>query len=197
LDAFMRLGLPEQVHESFCCLLRAVRTTAPDLRPFYGLDGREATRRDELDLRGYRDSRPVRYGNAASSQLQLGSWGDLLETTDLYLQHGNAFDEQTGGRVADVIDRLCVVWRDEDSGIWELPDLRHYTISKLACWTAFDRALTLVEQSQLPGDHAARWREERDAVREFVETRCFSETRGSYTFSAESEELDASVLRAG
>jgi GH15 family glucan-1,4-alpha-glucosidase len=83
LDAFMGLGVPEQVHESFCYLLRAVRTTAPDLRPFYGLDGREATRHDELDLRGYRNSRPVRYGNAAASQLQLGSWGDLLETTDL------------------------------------------------------------------------------------------------------------------
>jgi len=89
LDAFMRLGLPEQVHESFCCLLRAVRTTSPDLRPFYGLDGTEATRRDELDLRGYRDSRPVRYGNAAASQLQLGSWGDLMETVDLYLEHGD------------------------------------------------------------------------------------------------------------
>ena len=137
-----------------------------------------------------------RYGNAASSQLQLGSWGDLLETADLYVREGNEFDDATGRRLADTIDRLCVIWRDEDSGIWELPDLRHYTISKLACWTAFDRALRLVEEGQLPGDHAQRWREERDAVRDFVETRCFSEARGAYTFYADSQELDASVLRA-
>src|SRR5205085_12694725 len=184
LDAFMRLGLPEQVHESFCCLLRAVRTTAPDLRPFYSLEGREAKRTDELDLRGYRDSRPVRYGNAASSQLQLGSWGDLLETTDLYLQHGNAFDEQTGGRVADVIDRLCVVWRDEDSGIWELPELRHYTISKLMAWVAFDRGIRLAGEGQLPDDHADRWTEEREALRDFVESRCLSARHGSFAFYA-------------
>src|SRR5207248_9402081 len=47
-----------------------------------------------------------------------------------------------------------------------------------------------------PGDHAERWREEREAVRELVETRCFSERRGSFTFYAGTESLDAAVLRA-
>lgn len=196
LDALIVLGLRPLVHESFGWLLRAVAQTEPEVRPFYALDGSIPERLEELPLRGYRDSHPVRYGNAAMSQLQLGSWGDLLETADLYVREGNEFDEATGRRLADTIDRLCVIWRDEDSGIWELPDLRHYTISKLACWTAFDRALRLVDEDQLPGDHAAQWREERDAVRDFVETRCFSEARGSYTFYADSQELDASVLRA-
>src|ERR1051326_4317998 len=98
IDAFIRLGLPEQVHESFCCLLRAIRSTAPDLRPFYSVDGYEAKRRDELPLRGYRDSRPVRYGNAAGNQLQLGTWGDLLETTSLYVRHGNGLDARSEER---------------------------------------------------------------------------------------------------
>ena len=196
LDALIVLGLRALVQESFGWLLRAVAQTEPDLRPFYALDGSVPTRLEELPLRGYRDSRPVRYGNAAKSQLQLGCWGDLLETADLYVRDGNAFDDATGRRLADALDRLCVIWRDEDSGIWELPDLRHYTISKLASWTAFDRALRLVEKGQLPGDHADRWRAEREAVREFVETRCFSEARGAYTFYAGSQELDASVLRA-
>jgi GH15 family glucan-1,4-alpha-glucosidase len=196
LDALIALGLRPLVHESFSWLLRAIAQTEPDVRPFYALDGSVPERLEELPLRGYRDSRPVRYGNAAKSQLQLGSWGDLLETADLYVREGNAFDDETGRRLADTLDRLCVIWRDEDSGIWELDDLRHYTVSKLSCWTAFDRALRLVDEGQLPGDHAARWREEREVVREFVETRCFSEARGSYTFSADSEELDASVLRA-
>jgi GH15 family glucan-1,4-alpha-glucosidase len=196
LDALIALGLREQVHESFTWLLRAIGATEPDLRPFYALDGTVPTRLEELPLRGYRDSRPVRYGNAAEDQLQLGSWGDLLETADLYVRGGNAFDDETGQRIAATIDRLCVIWRDDDSGIWELPDVRPYTISKLASWTAFDRALRLVEEGQLPDDHAERWGEEREAVREYVETHCFSERRGSYTFYAGTEELDASVLRA-
>src|SRR5437588_345720 len=181
LDALIAVGLREQVHESFAWLLRAVGETEPEIRPFYALDGTIPTRLDELPLRGYRDSRPVRYGNAAGRQLQLGSWGDLLETADLYIRDGNAFDDETGSRIAATIDRLCVIWRDEDSGIWELPDLRHYTISKLASWTAFDRALRLVEEGQLPNDHVDRWREEREAVRELVQARRFSEVNGQST----------------
>jgi GH15 family glucan-1,4-alpha-glucosidase len=196
MDALIGLGLRPLVQEAFAWLLRAIAQTEPDLRPFYALDGTIPERLEELPLRGYRDSRPVRYGNAATSQLQLGSWGDLLETADLYVRDGQMLDGETGRRLADTVDRLCVIWRDEDSGIWELDDLRHYTISKLSCWTAFDRALRLADEGQLPRDHAARWREEREAVREFVETRCFSEARGAYTFYADSEELDASVLRA-
>jgi len=197
LDAFMRLGLPEQVHESFCCLLRAVRTTSPDLRPFYGLDGTEATRCDELDnLRGYRNSRPVRYGNAAASQLQLGSWGDLLETTDLYVRHGNALDADTGSMLVDCVDRLAVIWEDHDCGIWELDDHRDYTASLVSAWMAFDRALRLAEIGEIPDEHADRWRRERERVAQFVEKRCWSADLGAYTEYAGADGLDAALLRA-
>jgi GH15 family glucan-1,4-alpha-glucosidase len=196
LDAFLRLGLPEQVHESFCCLLRAVRSTAPDLRPFYGLDGTEATRRDVLELCGYRKSTPVRYGNAAASQLQLGSWGDLLETTDLYVRHGNALDADTGSTLVDCLDRLSVIWEDHDSGIWELDDHRDYTSSLVSTWMAFDRALRLVEVGQLPDAHADRWRRERARVAEFVEEHCWSDDIGAYTEYAGADGLDAALLRA-
>jgi GH15 family glucan-1,4-alpha-glucosidase len=196
LDALMRLGLPEQVHESFCCLLRAVRSTAPELRPFYGVDGREATRREELDLRGYRDSRPVRYGNAASSQLQLGSWGDLLETTDLYVRHGNALDRDTQSTLVDCLDRLAVIWEDHDSGIWELDEHRDYTSSLFSAWMAFDRALSLVDQGELPDAHADRWATERARIVEFIERRCWSDEHGAYVEYAGADTLDAAVLRA-
>ena len=154
LDALMRLGLPEQVQESFACLLRAVRQTAPDLRPFYDLDGSVPERSETLDhFRGYRDSAPVRYGNAARTQLQLGSWGDLLETADLYVSEGNVLDDQTGAMLASCVDRVAVLWPDEDSGMWELDEHRHYTTSKIAVWMAFDRAIRLAEEGQLPDGH--------------------------------------------
>jgi GH15 family glucan-1,4-alpha-glucosidase len=195
LDALIAVGLREQVHDSFTWLLRAVGRTEPDMRPFYTLEGEIPTRLEELPLRGYRDSRPVRYGNAAKSQLQLGSWGDLVETADLYVGAGNALDDAAGARIASTIDRLCVIWRDEDSGIWELEELRHYTISKLMCWVAFDRGLRLARNGQLPDAHADRWDEEREAVREFVERRCVSDRLGSLTFFAGTDDLDAATLR--
>ncbi|MBV8561470.1 MAG: glycoside hydrolase family 15 protein [Actinobacteria bacterium] len=195
LDALIRLGIPEQVQESFAWLLRAVRETAPDLRPFYSLEGGVPRRCDELDLRGYRDSRPVRYGNAAAAQLQLGSWGDLLETADLYVSGGNALDDESAELLAGCVDRLAVTWTDEDCGMWELPDCRHYTSSKLAAWMAFDRALKLAEAGQVPDDHAPAWREQRDRVHRFVEERCWSDELGAYAAAAGGDDLDAAVLR--
>jgi GH15 family glucan-1,4-alpha-glucosidase len=195
IDAFVRVGLPEQVHESFACLLRAIRSTAPDLLPFYAVDGTPATRKEELPLRGYRDSSPVRYGNAAASQLQLGSWGDLLETTSLYVDHGNSLDPGSASMLAGCIDHLVVGWEDEDSGMWELADHHHYTSSKIGAWLAFDRALRLAGCGELPRDHARRWRDECASVRSFVEERCWSDRLGAYVEFAGAESLDAAVLR--
>ncbi len=196
IDALMRLGLPEQVHESFCCLLRAVRTTAPDLRPFYSVEGREAQRCDELPLHGYRGSQPVRYGNAAASQLQIGSWGDLVETTDLYLESGNALDEGTASLITECLDRLTSIWPDDDSGIWELQECRNYTASNFSSWLAFDRGIRLAKDGHLPDDHVDRWREECERVRECLERQCWSDELGAYTEYGGGETLDAAVLRA-
>ena len=197
LDALMRLGIPEQVQESFGCLLRAVRRTAPDLRPFYDLDGCVPDRSETLDhLRGYRDSRPVRYGNAARTQLQLGSWGDLLETADLYVSEGNVLDEETGEMLAACVDRVAVLWPDEDSGMWELDEHRHYTTSKVAIWMAFDRALRLAADGHLPAKHVAQWREQHGRLHAWIEERCWSEELGAYSGWAGEDSLDAGMLRA-
>jgi GH15 family glucan-1,4-alpha-glucosidase len=197
LDALLRLGIPEQVQESFACLLRAVRQTAPDLRPFYDLEGNVPGRSDTLDhLRGYRDSRPVRYGNAARTQLQLGSWGDLLETAALYVSEGNVLDEETGEMLAACIDRVAVLWPDEDSGMWELDEHRHYTTSKIAIWMAFDRALRLAADGHLPGKHVEQWREQQDRLYSWIEERCWSDELGAYCGWTGKDSLDAGVLRA-
>ena len=197
LDALMRVGVPEQVHQSFTWLLRAVGETAPDLRPFYALEGGVPTRCDDLPhLGGYRDSQPVRYGNAANVQLQLGSWGDLLETADLYVSRGNALDEETGKLLARCVDRAAVIWPDEDSGMWELPELRHYTSSKLAVWMALDRAVRLADEGQLPDEHVPQWREQRDRLHEWIEEHAWSDELGAYAGWAGGDGLDAGVLRA-
>ena len=197
LDALMRLGIPEQVQESFGCLLRAVRQTAPDLRPFYDLDGMVPQRSETLDhLRGYRDSRPIRYGNAARTQLQLGSWGDLLETADLYISEGNVLDRDTAEMLASCVDRASILWGDEDCGMWELPQHRHYTTSKASVWMALDRAVRRAEQGQLPDGHVPQWREQRERLHAWIETNCWSEELGAYCGWAGEESLDAGMLRA-
>jgi GH15 family glucan-1,4-alpha-glucosidase len=196
VDAFVRLGLHEEMHEALAWLLRCAEQTSPELHVFYTLRGRVADRTTEVDLRGYRDSRPVRAGNTAEEQLQLGNFGDLLESVWYYVREGHLLDEGAGQMLAGIADRACDVWRREDSGIWELDHQRHYTISKMGCWVALDRAVQLAEHGQLPAAHIDRWRNERSAVRAWVEEHCWSAERRAFTFYAGSDALDASVLLA-
>ena len=195
LDALINLDLLVQVHASFAWLLRAVESTEPDLHVFYDLEGRTVSDEKELELDGYRGSRPVRRGNQAAGQLQLGCYGDLLETAELYVRDGNALDDPTAERLADFLDNLLTIWSKPDSGIWELTDLQHYTTSKVGVWTAFDRALRLVERGQLPGKRAEPWRKCQAEVRDFVDGECWSEERGCYLMFPGSDKLDASILR--
>jgi GH15 family glucan-1,4-alpha-glucosidase len=90
---------------------------------------------------------------------------------------------------------VCRIWRQPDSGIWEVrSDPLHFTHSKMMCWVALDRALRLCETGHVPSKHASTWRREALAIREFIETRCWSRRLGSYTRHAGGEDLDASVL---
>ena len=59
-------------------LLRAVAGDPADVQIMYGLAGERRLDERELDwLPGYEGSRPVRVGNAASTQLQLDVYGEV------------------------------------------------------------------------------------------------------------------------
>ncbi|MFL5824892.1 MAG: glycoside hydrolase family 15 protein [Thermoleophilaceae bacterium] len=195
LDAMLRLGYREQVQSTYVWLLHCTRRTHPRMRVFFTLDREPLADEQELPLEGYRRSGPVRCGNSASEQLQLGSWGDVFETTWLYLRDGNFLDPDSGTRMAETADLVCRIWESPDAGIWELHDSRNYSQSKLACWTALDRALRMVDIGAVPGDAAPQWREQRARLASYLRERCWSERLGAYARSSDShDELDAAML---
>ena len=166
----------------------------PRLHPFYRLDGSSGIAQKQLELAGYRGSRPVLQGNGAVNQRQLGNYGDLFQAATLYADRGFDFDEKTGARLAGIADYVCEAWVERDSGIWELGTRRHYTASKMQCWIALARALKLAGEGKVPGGHEDRWRETAACIRDFVEERCWSDELGAYARSADGDELDAGVL---
>ena len=96
------------------------------------------------------------------------------------------------GRIAD---RVCDIWRQPDSGIWEVRNGPfHFTHSKVMCWVALDRAVRLAERGELPPRHAGRWKREAAAIEAYVETECWSDALGSYTRTAGDTRVDASLL---
>jgi GH15 family glucan-1,4-alpha-glucosidase len=197
LDALINLGLHEEVHGAVSWLLDAIRDNGGDLHVFYSLDGTVADEEATLALPGWRHSQPVRSGNSAAGQLQLGTYGDLFDTISRYCDEGHEVDPATGRTLADLADRCCDRWRHRDSGIWELEECRHYTISKIGCWVALDRAVNLAESNQLPDSHIERWRSGADEIRDWVNGHCWSDAKQAYTFYAGTDDLDAAVLLAG
>lgn len=198
IDAQAQLGLTEEVHGSLSWLLRAVRRTAPEVRAMYTLEGEPASAEmSSLEhLPGYRGSVPVQVGNSAAQQLQLGAYGDLLDAVWRYVDNGGQLDPGSGEVLASIVDEVCDRWQCRDAGLWELGDQQHYTISKIGCWVALDRGVRLAEGGQVPAMRADRWRTERDTVHAWVDEHCWSPTKDSYTFHADTDELDCAVLLA-
>jgi GH15 family glucan-1,4-alpha-glucosidase len=194
IDALINLGLAEEVHNGVAWLLRAIRRNGPKLHVFYTLTGEKPGAEVTLDASGYRNSQPVRSGNGAARQRQLGNYGDVFDTVYQYVKEGNLLDLQTQDCLGELARRCAKEWRKPDSGIWELQETQQYTISKIGCWVALDRAVKIHEMGQLRDADVERWGEERDAIREFIDQNCWSEKKRSYTFYAGTDQLDASVL---
>jgi GH15 family glucan-1,4-alpha-glucosidase len=196
LDALLGVGMQELTQASLGWLLEATGHTHPRVDPVYALAGQVIRSQTRLPLAGYRRTGPVHLGNNAGSQLQLGGFGDLVETVCAYVSAGHLLDPASGERLADIGDLLLHVWGNADSGLWELGDSAQYGTSKLSVWVAFDRLLRLVERGHVPPRHPERWRRARDEVRTFIERCLFSEAKQSYLFKADSDDLDCGMLLA-
>lgn len=193
LTALFRFGLREETHAAVTWLLGTIARHGPEPRVFFRLDGSLPDTTHERDVPGWRGVGPVIDGNAAADQLQLGVFGDLFTTVRLFVDRGNVLDAATGRLLASIADQACDAWHRKDSGMWELPELQHYTTSKLGCWEALQCAVHLAEVGQVPGD-PSRWRSEADRIRTWVGEHCWDDERGAYVMHPGSDRLDASIL---
>jgi GH15 family glucan-1,4-alpha-glucosidase len=195
LDALLHLRCAPEANAFFWWLMQASQLTHPELQVLYRMDGGPDAKERTLDLRGYRDSVPVRVGNGAVDQEQLDIYGDLLDTAWAYVDAENPIDPEVGRRLATTADHVETIWSRRDSGIWEVrSEPRHFTHSKMMCWVALDRALRLAERGSIPDRHADRWRRTRAAIEDYISSRCWSEAKGAFVRAPGSDELDAALL---
>jgi GH15 family glucan-1,4-alpha-glucosidase len=195
LLAMLNAGYQEEAVMWREWLLRAVAGDPADVQIMYGLAGERRLDERELDwLPGYEESRPVRVGNAASEQLQLDVYGEVLDALYQARVHGAAPDDNIWSLVLKLMDWLEDGWRREDAGIWEVRGpARHFTHSKVMAWVAFDRGVRAHEEFGRDGP-VDRWRALRDEIHAEVLTRAWSANKQAFTQSYGSDELDASTL---
>jgi GH15 family glucan-1,4-alpha-glucosidase len=176
-------------------LIRAVAGDPDQLQIMYGAAGERRLTEFELPwLPGYEDSRPVRIGNMAFTQLQLDVYGEVMDALHLARLAGIPPNDDAWHLQQAMLRRLTTLWREPDEGIWEVRGKRrHFTHSKVMAWLAFDRAIRTVEEGGYEGP-VEQWRRERDAVRHEVMQQGFDAERQCFTQYYGSRELDASLL---
>ncbi|MCA1783748.1 MAG: glycoside hydrolase family 15 protein [Dermatophilaceae bacterium] len=177
-------------------LLRAVAGDPSQLQIMYAVDGARDLPEQELGwLTGFEGSRPVRVGNAASSQLQLDVWGEVLDSMHLSRVHGVPPADHARQLEVALLDHLEGAWREPDNGIWEgRGPRRQFVYSKVMAWVGMDRAVTAVERYGLAGP-VDRWRHTRALIHAQVCREGFDSQRGTFTQFYGSNGLDAALLK--
>jgi GH15 family glucan-1,4-alpha-glucosidase len=181
-------------------LLRAIAGSPEHVRIMYRVDGgRHLTEWTVDALPGYRYSRPVRVGNAASTQHQIDVFGEVLDCLDLARRCGVPASAQEAAVALKIVEHLALMWKSEGSGVWESrAEPRQYTYSKVMAWAAFDRFIrhhrscgagATVQPKVLERIVALRTEAHEQVCREG-----WNEGLGSFTQHYGGQELDASLL---
>jgi GH15 family glucan-1,4-alpha-glucosidase len=195
LYALLNAGFENEARAWRDWLLRAVAGDASTLQIMYGVAGERRLHEFEVEwLSGYAGSTPVRIGNAASEQLQLDVYGEVIDALHTARRGGLSASEHAWSLQRNLMEFLEGAWHEPDEGIWEVRGpRRHFTHSKVLAWVAFDRAIDAVESFNRDGP-LDRWKQTRQELHEEVCRESFNVELNSFVQSYGSNTLDASTL---
>jgi len=195
LDALMTAGYVEEATSWRDWVIRAVAGDPEDIQIMYGLGGERRLDEYELPhLDGYEGSAPVRVGNAASGQLQLDVYGELVDAIYHARELGMAPLERAQTVARHVIRWLADHWQDPDDGVWEVRGGRkQFVHSKVMAWVAVDRVLKLAEETEL-ADEVDELTKLAQTMHDEICREGFDAERNTFTQYYGSTQLDASLL---
>lgn len=195
LYALLNAGYREEAEAWRMWLMRASAGHPDQLQIMYGIAGERSLPEMEIPwLPGYENSGPVRIGNAASAQVQMDIYGELIDTLHAAREAELAPLEQAWRLQRILLTPLEEKWKQQDHGIWEVRGApRSFTHSRLMCWVGFDRAIKSAERFGLEGP-VQRWRHLRDEIRADILRHGFDAGMNSFVQHYGGKALDASLL---
>jgi len=169
LLALMNGGYYDEARDWMHWLHRTIAGKPDQLQIMYGISGERTLAEWKLkSLPGYENSSPVRIGNAASEQLQLDTYGEVLDA--FFWTYSNLGPGQAAefDLLRSMVEHLETVWQQPDEGIWEVRGgPKHFTYSKVMAWVAFDRAIKIAEKGGFKAP-LRRWKNTRDTIHKQV-----------------------------
>jgi GH15 family glucan-1,4-alpha-glucosidase len=167
---------------------------APDqIQTMYNVLGEKRLTEIELPLLpGYENSRPVRIGNAAHTQLQLDIYGELADV-GAQARAGGLPGASRGKELRVVfMQHLENIWSLPDEGIWEIRGAaQHFVYSKVMTWVAFDRASRAPESTS---QQKAHWKKMARRIHADICKNGVDKKRGCFVQHYGSDQMDASLL---
>ena len=168
------------------------------LQIMYGIDGQKnLTEKILKHLSGYKNSKPVRIGNAAYIQKQNDIYGILVDAIHFQIEKFKDVSykhEQLWSIVKSVVWVVEKNWKKPDKGIWEFRNEdQHFTFSKLLCWVAIDRAIKISNLIK-NGRKSDKWKILREEIKNDIHLNAWNPKIKAFTQSYGSDFLDASVL---
>ena len=196
LLALMHAGYREEAQAWGAWLRRSVAGTPAQLQTLYGLAGERWVQEWEVPwLSGYQGASPVRIGNAASSQLQLDVYGELIDALYQEAALGLVRPTASWDLQRALLGHLEEIWEQPDESIWEVRGgAQHFTFSKVMAWVAFDRAIRGAEALQPARRRWSAGGRLRTRIHDTVCREGFSEKRKSFVQYFGGDTLDASLL---
>ncbi|HWC64216.1 MAG TPA: glycoside hydrolase family 15 protein, partial [Rhizomicrobium sp.] len=193
LLAFLNAGYVEEAKIWQDWLIRVIAGAPDQLQTMYSVMGERRLEEIELPhLSGYRNSRPVRIGNAAAHQLQLDIFGELADVLAQARKGGLKMPPQREAIRHAFLQHLEKAWSSPDEGIWEIRGApRHFVHSKVMTWVAFDRA---AQNENLTRSARAHYRRVAGKIRKDILAKGLDKKRGCFVQSYGSQLLDASLL---
>ena len=195
LYSLLLSGYREEARSWTQWLMRAVAGNPDELQILYGLAGERRIPEWNVDwLPGFRNSHPVRIGNAAYQQLQLDVYGEIMAAMYLARRSGLDASDAVWDLHKELIETLRKKWKEPDEGIWEVRGpRRHFTHSKVMAWVAVDRCIKTAERFALSGPRQ-QWRRLRNEICTEICDKGFDRKLNSFVQYYGSKQLDASLL---
>lgn len=195
LMALMEAGYYDEAQAWRDWLHRSVAGSPDQIQIMYGIAGERRLTEWEIPwFPGYLGSAPVRIGNAASGQLQLDVYGEVMDALYHARQGGLEVPSSTWDMQVVMMEHLASIWDQPDEGIWEVRGgRRQFTFSKVMAWVALDRAARSIQCFGLKGP-LDRWCALRDHIHATVCQLGFDREKNSFVQSFGEKDLDASLL---